>query len=194
MILLNGKVIHKIISIVMIYDFFSILYLTLPAFVANMIPIVAAKANIFSGLNTPIDRGIFLRKKRLLGDNKTIRGLLVGTFAGSATSLIQYFLPIFPDVLMSTALVSIGFGACAGFGALVGDAVASFIKRQLNITSGKPCIPLDQIDYIIGFIIFTMPFFPWEAKNVIFLLIFALIANPLTNITAYVLGIKKTYW
>lgn len=178
----------------MIYEFFSILYIALPAFVANMVPIIAAKLDIFPRLNKPIDNGISLRKKRLLGENKTIRGLITGIFAGAIVSLTQYMLPFFTESLMSTPLLALAFGAFAGLGALVGDALASIIKRQLGIASGKPCIPLDQIDYIIGFIIFTTPFFSWEIRDMIFLLVFALIANPLTNITAYVFGIKKTYW
>ncbi|MEA3323376.1 MAG: CDP-archaeol synthase, partial [Patescibacteria group bacterium] len=139
----------------MIYDFFALLYLALPAFAANMIPIVAAKAHICPRLAYPIDANKKLRGRAILGKNKTWRGLITGTLSGALIALVQYYLPFFDKVKMDDVPTTLLFGAVAGFGALFGDAIASIIKRQLDIPSGKPFIPLDQIDYIIGFILCT---------------------------------------
>jgi CDP-2,3-bis-(O-geranylgeranyl)-sn-glycerol synthase len=178
----------------MLYDFLAILYLAIPAFVANMMPIVAAKLNICPRLAFPIDGGKKIRNREILGKNKTFRGILIGTISGSIIAMLQFYLPFFESTKFDTLTTSLLFGAAAGFGALFGDAIASIIKRQSDIPSGKPFIPLDQIDYIIGFIIFTIPFVNWSFWNIVFLLGFAIIANPLTNLTAYLFGVKNTYW
>jgi len=178
----------------MFYDFISILYLAIPAFVANMMPIVAAKLHMCPQLAIPIDCGKKMRGREILGKNKTIRGLLIGMLSSTLIALIQFYLPFFEAIKFDTATTAILFGIVAGFGALFGDAIASIIKRQSDVPSGKPLIPLDQIDYIIGFIVFTLPFISWSFLGVFFLLGFALIANPLTNLTAYLFGIKNTYW
>jgi CDP-2,3-bis-(O-geranylgeranyl)-sn-glycerol synthase len=46
-------------------------------------------------------------------------------------------------------------GGLLGFGALTGDAVESFIKRQLKINSGQSWFPFDQLDYIFGGILLS---------------------------------------
>ncbi len=178
----------------MLYDFISLLYLALPAFVANMMPIVATKTNICPKLAVPIDRGKKMRGREILGKNKTFRGLIIGTLSGAFIALIQFYLPFFENIKLDSVSTTLIFGTAAGFGALFGDAIASIIKRQSNVPSGKPFIPLDQIDYILGFIIFTIPFINWSFWDIAFLLGFAIIANPLTNLTAYLFGIKNTYW
>ncbi len=178
----------------MLYDFIALLYLALPAFIANMIPIVAAKIGICPRLASPIDANKTFRNRAILGKNKTWRGLITGTVSGALIALVQFYLPFFDEIKMDTVSTTLLFGAAAGFGALFGDAIASIIKRQSNIPSGKPFIPLDQIDYILGFILFTIPFVNWSLWDIILLLVFALIMNPVTNITAYLFGIKNTYW
>ena len=40
-------------------------------------------------------------------------------------------------------------GFLLGFGALLGDALGSFIKRRMGIGRGKPAPILDQIDFLI---------------------------------------------
>lgn len=176
------------------FHYTELLYLALPAFIANMSPIVAAKINIWPRLAIPIDRGKKLRGKELLGKNKTVRGLFIGVLSGSCVAFIQHLLPFFMDVKFPHILIACAFGALAGLGALFGDALASLFKRQIGIPSGRPFIPFDQIDYIAGFFIFTLPLVHWSGRDIVFFLIFAIIANPLTNLTAYALGIKKTYW
>jgi CDP-2,3-bis-(O-geranylgeranyl)-sn-glycerol synthase len=178
----------------MLYDFFAVLYLAIPAFVANMIPIVTAKLNIFPSIAKPIDANKTWRGHAILGKNKTWRGLFSGIIIGAIIALIQFYLPFFDSVKMIDVPTTLLFGAAAGFGALFGDAIASIIKRQLDIPSGRPFIPLDQIDYILGFILCTIPFVTWTFWDIIFLLGFALIANPATNATAYLLGVKNTPW
>jgi hypothetical protein len=49
-------------------------------------------------------------------------------------------------------------GTALGFGALLGDALESMAKRQRGIRSGKSWLFFDQLDYIIGAILLSLPF------------------------------------
>jgi CDP-2,3-bis-(O-geranylgeranyl)-sn-glycerol synthase len=174
-------------------EFLYALFLAMPAFVANMIPIPLARWKVFEFLNMPIDGGKKLRKKPIFGKNKTWRGLICGTLCGGIVGLMQFLLgsmTVLPFSLWEWILI----GVLGGFGALFGDMIESFVKRQLGIKSGRPFVPFDQIDYILGFLLFTTPIVSWGISEAIFLLFFALIMNPIVNIVSYFLGIKKTFW
>ena len=179
------------------FDFLETLYLAVPAFVANMTPVVVAKLDWLSFLNKPIDADKTFRGKRIFGKNKTVRGFVFGVACATIIALVQFFLAknnLLPFSFLHNITSSLMFGFLGGFGALAGDAAESFVKRQLGIGSGKPFLPFDQIDYIIGFLLLTSFVFDWTMFQAVSLLIFAALANPLTNLTAYLLGIKKTYW
>lgn len=178
-------------------DLAGTFFLAIPAFIANMAPVVASRLDWFSSMNKPLDAGKKFRDKRIFGENKTLRGLVFGTACAMFTTIIQFllikngFLHFFFFSDISTSLL---FGFLGGFGALLGDAVESFFKRQLDIASGRPFIPFDQIDYVLGFTLLTSFVLNWTTAQIIPLLVFAAFANPLINLTAYFLGIKKTYW
>jgi CDP-2,3-bis-(O-geranylgeranyl)-sn-glycerol synthase len=164
--------------------FITLLYIALPAFAANMAPVVAARLQVCTRLAFPVHA-------RLLGLHKTWRGLFVGTLVGGAVALVQWFvwMPYLPGVGSALA-----FGLLAGSGALVGDMAKSVVKRALGIGSGRPFIPFDQIDYIVGMLVFTSLVYTWSVTDVAVLFVFVLIANPLTNALAYFAGVKNTFW
>jgi len=174
-------------------DFFLLLLFASPAAVANMMPIVAHHFSWMKFCNVPLDGGWHFRGRRILGDHKTIRGFLVGTlFSTLWGGVLFLFAPFFP--LAPRLEVFLLFGFLAGFGALSGDAIKSFFKRQCGIPSGRPFLPFDQTDYIFGFLLFTFPLVPWTATQAGILLLSALLLNPLVNTLSFVVGIKKTFW
>lgn len=127
----------------------------LPAGIANMVPMLAARLPLLKKWNTPLDFGRTYKGKRIFGTNKTCRGLVFGTLAGGLTAvLLQSFI-----LQYGIAAISLSFaaGSLMGFGALLGDAVESFIKRQKGIEPGASWFPFDQIDYIIGGLLFVYP-------------------------------------
>lgn len=164
------------------------LLLALPAFAANMAPIFAARYNLMQTLDKPVDGGRTWRGYRLTGDHKTWRGFAVGVGVAAIVGATE------SGLLPFTIWQSLAFGVLGGFGALVGDALESCIKRQLNIASGRPFVPFDQIDYILGFLLFTSFMYAWSWPEIIFLLCCGLVFNPIINCIGYVLGIKKTWW
>jgi CDP-2,3-bis-(O-geranylgeranyl)-sn-glycerol synthase len=136
-----------------VIEILKYLWLLLPASVANMIPPFAAI--IWPKWNQPIDMGLKFRGKRLLGDHKTVRGLITGTVAG----LLVFYLQrnIFHNYSLGLELfdysaLPVYTGFLLSFGALFGDAIKSFFKRQVGAAEGKPWFPWDQIDWIIGMI------------------------------------------
>lgn len=171
----------------------SSLYFFLPAYFANMAPVIFKKIN---PLYYPIDFNKKIKNKPLLGKNKTWGGLILGVLAGVLIFFLQkiayqfsffqkYSLINYPDY-------SLLLGFLLGFGALAGDLVKSFFKRRMELSPGKSWFPFDQIDYVLGALIFSAPlYFPPLAP---FLVI--LIASPflhiLTNLLGYYLKIKKT--
>jgi CDP-2,3-bis-(O-geranylgeranyl)-sn-glycerol synthase len=132
----------------------------LPAGLANGAPPIANKIPILKNWNAPMDFGKKIRGRRLFGEHKTWRGLLFGTFVAALTGLvINLFYPEFAHKLwvvpMTPAANMACLGALLGFGALIGDAVESAIKRQLNIKPGGSWFPFDQLDYIVGGLVFA---------------------------------------
>lgn len=98
---------------------------------ANATPIVTAK--LAGGVaNWPLDGGCRLPDgRRLFGDHKTWRGLVLGTGAGTLTG----------------ALLGVGWwlGAVFALTSLLGDALSSAIKRRLNLEPGREIFGLDQL-------------------------------------------------
>ena len=128
------------------------LYFILPAYFSN------GGALAFGG-GKPVDFGKTDEKgNRWIGDGVTWRGIIAGTIIGTITGAVQgYFGPdiisaigqylITPIITDINSGILIGF--LLGFGALLGDAIGSFLKRRIGIGRGKPAPLLDQLDFLI---------------------------------------------
>lgn len=135
-------------------DTLAALLFFLPAGAANMMPILAARIPMLADWTTPLDFGQLYRGKRIFGSNKTWRGLIVGSICAGITALIIF--NYYPQV--ANASIAFWQGIAMGVGALLGDAVESFFKRQRGIGPGTSWFPFDQTDYIIGGLLFALPF------------------------------------
>lgn len=158
----------------------------LPAGISNMAPIFTSQIPGLRNWDTPLDFGKTWRGKRIFGANKTWRGLFSGIVAGTLIGLLLYG-PFFGGEKQLTFLL-----VCAAMstGALVGDAVESFFKRQRGISSGSAWFPFDQTDYIIGGLLFTLPFgiLPLWLIVWVFVLYFSL--HLISSYIGYLLGLK----
>jgi CDP-2,3-bis-(O-geranylgeranyl)-sn-glycerol synthase len=126
-----------------------------------VIPIYVANASaVIVGGGTPIDFGKKWKDgRRILGDGKTWRGLLAGTFLGMTAG---FGLVVAASYLNTNGYVFLGltnfdgfpimipllFSLC--FGALFGDLVESFFKRRIGKDRGQDWIPFDQLDFLVG--------------------------------------------
>ena len=164
----------------MIDDILFALWFFLPAAAANAIPIFLAKAPLLANYKTPLDFGLKLRGKPVFGKNKTYRGLIGGIIIAIIVLWLQqrlfasssFLSDRFIDVLDYSTLNTIVLGALFGLGALGGDAIESFFKRQLDIAPGKSWFPFDQIDYIVGASIATFAFVQLSAFHYFWLFVY----------------------
>jgi len=89
----------------------------------------------------PLDGGLTFRGRRLFGDNKTLRGLIVMVPAGAAALPISAFVlsRILPSPTGLWPLTMGGYaamGAWCALGFMLGELPNSFLKRQLGIAPG----------------------------------------------------------
>lgn len=175
----------------------SLVWLFLPAGIANMAPIFASKIPWLSTFNFPLDFNLKIGGKRILGDHKTIRGLIAGILLGIAAVYVQKQLFLSYEILQTVSLLhypeqnTLLLGTLLGAGALIGDAIKSFFKRRFNITSGKSWFPFDQIDYIIGAAIFVSPLIVLSMLEYIQAIIIFFILHVLVTYVGYLLKFKK---
>ncbi|MDQ5884847.1 MAG: CDP-2,3-bis-(O-geranylgeranyl)-sn-glycerol synthase, partial [Patescibacteria group bacterium] len=78
-----------------------------------------------------------------------------------------------------------------GIGALFGDAIESFFKRQRGIKPGDGWFPFDQTDYIIGGALATMPFIKLSILQYFILIIIWLIIHLIASFIGFKLHLKE---
>ncbi len=176
---------------------FRTFWLLLPGGVANMAPVVAAK--LFPRFDAPVDLGRSFRGRRLFGAHKTFRGLLAGALAGAvilaaqtaAAQRVQLLSDL--SLLQLTGASALAGGALLGLGALIGDLVKSFIKRQAGIEPGRPWVPWDQIDWILGTLAAACVLAPIPLGVLLLALVLGLGLHFLLKWIGYLLGIND-HW
>jgi CDP-2,3-bis-(O-geranylgeranyl)-sn-glycerol synthase len=160
----------------------QLLYFMAPAYAANMAP---PFVRFWKGWNRPISR-------RWLGTHKTILGAGLGVLAAVAATFVQSRIPW--DGTLAAYDHWIGLGLRFGVGAMAGDAAKSFVKRRVGITPGKPWVPWDQIDFVLGALVLTWgaAALSWGDLAIIFLL--SVVGHVLVNHVGYWLGIRDVRW
>lgn len=168
-----------------------------PAGVANVTAFSAGKIPGLKKFSYPVDFGFKFRGKRILGSHKTIRGFLAGIVSAIIIVYLQIFL--YEHLWFVRQLISLDyskidpllFGFLSGFGALAGDSIKSFFKRQMNIPPGKSWVPFDQIDYIVGGIFFTSFYIKLTLVQYLLLTFLWVIIHPATTFIGYLLRLKE---
>ncbi len=126
----------------------------------------------------------FVDGRPIFGSHKTLRGLLTGIVAGSLVGL--------GESLVDPRLALAGFAI--SLGAVLGDLLGAFVKRRFNMKLGRPFPVVDQLDFVLGALILSSPFFPMGLVSVLVVVLVTPPIHLVTNLGAYLLGIKKTYW
>lgn len=156
----------------------SALKFIFPAYCANATPVLA-------GGGTKMDFGKnFIDGKRVFGNNKTFKGFFFGLAVGIFVGLLEVMFFHFP--LLFSILTPIG--------ALLGDLFGAFIKRRLGINPGGMLPIVDQVDFVVGAVVFSLPLaiVSWELALTVLL-----ITPPIhlfTNFIAFELKLKKHPW
>lgn len=179
----------------------------LPAYIANMAPVLLWRTAWWPALRKPIDRGKKIGRVEIFGTHKTYFGILSAVFGGALVGLIMGVIGIVEQgwsVLQFFGVIIL----CAwiGLGAIMGDLLESFVKRRLGIRSGEPLWFFDQVDFVIGgwcaYKILEMAglidSYPIVGTIDIVILITGVVITPFfhlaANIVAYKMGWKKVWW
>tara|TARA_B100001105_G_scaffold250607_1_gene239154 strand:- start:2340 stop:2924 length:585 start_codon:yes stop_codon:yes gene_type:complete len=186
-----------------IESFFIVLWIMMPAYLANTIAVL-------TGGKYPIDQGrIHSDGNRILGDGKTWSGLVGGTLGGVFIGFLQVNLGEgLIEALSGSQDVdfwgenSIIVFFLLSFGALFGDMTASFIKRRSQLKRGDKSPLLDMFDFIgmallLSFIFANEWLMSWILDGYVPLFTL-LIATPIlhrgVNIIGFKIGIKNEPW
>ncbi len=173
------------------------LWFFLPAGIANAIPVFVCKLPLLRNLNTPLDFGKTWRGEPIFGANKTWRGLISGIIIATVVIGIQKYL--FSRQLWALELAWFDYrpsyiwllGPLFGSGALIADAAESFFKRRLKIAPGKSWFPFDQIDYILGGILFSLLVVQLSISKYILVIGVWFFMHLIASYIGYLTGLKK---
>ena len=127
----------------------------------------------------------FVDGKRVLGNNKTFKGFFFGLAIGVFVGLVEYL--VFGEYPLLFSFLS-------PLGALSGDLTGAFLKRRLGIAPGGLLPIIDQIDFVVGAVLFSLPLgvVSWELAITVMLITPPI--HLLTNFVAFKLKLKSNPW
>ena len=175
-------------------------YFMLPAYVANL-------SGLAFGGGTPVDGGKECKDgRRLIGNGVTWKGLQNGTIIGTLVGVVLGIIGTFYGDLSAltggiidlhvygSVFGGLILGFLMAFGALLGDAVGSFLKRRIGLERGAPAPIMDQLDFVIGALALSLLVvqISWEFFIIIALL--SLVLHLGSNTFAYLIGIKDVWY
>lgn len=160
----------------------QLLYFMAPAYAANMAP---PFVRYWKGWNRPISQ-------RWLGGHKTIIGFGLGVLAAVMVTFIQ------SRVTWPGALVAYDHWATLGLrfgvGAMAGDSAKSLVKRRLGIAPGRRWIPWDQLDFVLGALVFVRGRAALSSSDLATIFLLSVAGHVLVNHVGYWLGILDERW
>lgn len=181
----------------MLHDILLVLWFVLPIGAANAAPVVAAKLPLLKHWNAPLDVGRHFRGRRVLGSHKTWRGIVCGVIVGTIVLIVQQVM-VSKWVPLAELTEEIDYftlnpfivGPLFAIGALGGDALKSFFKRQRGIPAGRSWFPFDQLDIFLGAIA-VMPFIMLTWSQYVWVLLVCLLAQLVFTYLGYKMGLKE---
>jgi hypothetical protein len=187
-------------------EFLALAYLFFPLLVGLALHGFCIKYDTAAFLCRPIDQGLSFRGKRIFGDNKTYRGVVVvslGTMIGfGLQSLVLHRLRSVRSVELFdyTFFKSVAIGLAVGAAAMLSELPNSFIKRRFEIAPGSVAkgwkraifYVYDQIDFLLGAWLVLAIAVPVTAGRVLFSAGLLLVAHQLMSSVGHALGMRKT--
>jgi CDP-archaeol synthase len=187
-------------------EFYIIAYLFFPLLVGLALHGFCIKYDALAFLCSPIDRGRKFRGKRIFGDNKTYRGVVVvslGTVIGFGLQsvLLHRIASVRSVELFDYAFFkSVALGGAVGVAAMLSELPNSFIKRRFEIAPGRAAkgwkgvvfYVYDQIDFLLGSWLVLAIVVPVTVERVLFSAGLLLVAHQLMSSAGYALGMRRT--
>ena len=175
-------------------------YFMLPAYVANL-------SGLAFGGGTPVDGGRECKDgRRLIGNGVTWKGLhngtIIGTLVGVVLGIIGTFygdLSVLTGGIIDLHVYGSIFGGLIlgflmAFGALLGDAVGSFLKRRIGLQRGEPAPIMDQLDFVLGALILSLLVVRISWNFFFIIAVLSLVLHLGSNTFAYLIGMKDVWY
>jgi hypothetical protein len=186
-------------------DLVRALWLAAPVTLAGLTHVYVIRRGLLEPLaRVPLDAGLTLRSRRLLGDNKTLRGALVMSLA---TALWVWLFDALEGawnpgaslrVVDAELMPSFSYGALLGAAYIVGELPNSFAKRQLDIPPGALGARrrsifwlIDQVDSTLAVLLLLACFTPLSFAFCGWLLLLTLALHPAVAWLMVRLGLKR---
>lgn len=177
------------------------LIFAMPVTLAAVLHMIAIKLNLLSFLKIPMDFGYTFNKKRIFGDNKTFRGLvLMIVFSILSVYFLEFLALKYQNIneliiLDFNSYSSVFYGIMFGLGYILFELPNSFAKRQMNVKEGKRGtifnILIDQIDSPLGCLILIAPFSSMTKEFFALSLFLALLLHLSVNLLLYLLKLRQ---
>ena len=179
----------------------ELLLVASPVILAAIFHMVVVRYNWASATTYPLDHKLSFRSKRIFGDNKTYRGVIVMIVASVAFTYLYAFI-----VSVSTAVSELNlldfdkyspiiYGILYGLGYVIGELPNSFAKRQLGISEGKSTSfiqrLIDQLDSVMVILLLLLAFSNFTWKHFWFGIIFYGFLHLAINYLLYLLNLRK---
>jgi CDP-diglyceride synthetase len=183
----------------------QILFFLSPLILVAIANGLCIKYEWFRRLKRPLDLGRSFRGRRIFGDHKSWRGLLINVIFCTLGTMIQGWLQnrgYLPQWLYLLDYRDYGylFGIMLGLGMTFGELPNSFLKRQLEILPGKSkkgpagvaFFLFDQIDLTIGIWLFFFLLIMPSPFLVFWSIVLTGVFHVIISVIGYLLGMRRT--
>jgi hypothetical protein len=179
----------------------QVLYLILPFLVAGIAHSAAIKRDLLPALARPLDGGLVIGGRRLLGANKTWRGPVImcaGCIAAVVLQRVLYSAPGFRTLsLIDYRHDTLALGALFGLAYSLAELPNSFVKRRLGIEPGVISsrgsllqYTLDQGDSVIGGALVLVLWLHLSLGVVVLATLSGLVLHAVFDQAMYAFGVK----
>lgn len=163
------------------------------------------RSELSKRFSAPIDGGRVFRKRRIFGDNKTLRGFIaIVPAVALAFVAFRVLFGVFGNLLDVIWPLTIwqyaALGCFVGVGFMLGELPNSFVKRQFDIPpGGQPKQPfarrlgflIDRFDSILGGMLFLAFAVPVPVATYLYILLLGPFIHLAFNLLLYRLGVKN---
>ncbi|MBW2064359.1 MAG: CDP-archaeol synthase [Deltaproteobacteria bacterium] len=183
----------------------QVLFFASPLLITAVAHGVIIKYDLLVPLKRPLDLGLTFKDRRVFGENKTFRGLLIHLVFCCIGTLIQAWVQESGYVPRWVLLLDYGrhwfiSGVLMGLGMTIGELPNSFVKRQLGIAPGERgkglvgalFFVLDQVDLAIGIWAFLYLLVRPSVLLILWSIFLTLILHVGVSALGYVLEMRKT--
>ena len=184
---------------------YQLLFFGSPLLLAAFVHGVCLKYDLLPFLKRPLDFRLSFRGKRLLGENKTWRGLVIQITCCTLGGIIQGWLQklgFIPPWIRFLDYAELGplIGLVLGLGMTLGELPNSFLKRQFDIPPGQRkrgiqgalFLVLDQVDLALGVWFFFFLLVKPPVLLVVWSLALTLVLHLSVSGIGYILKMRKT--